>query len=171
MAQKKKHKSEDARITDLENLVMAFQDRFAGIEKQLAQGGRWPGPEPVAFYPVYMPTKGEPVGDDAVVPCLEAISTPIDGMHAYATVAANAACPDPKPADKASAALDARKNLMTFGKTWCDAGDRTCTSNSCVPVLSDIKVTGYKTSSRPKDGKKECIVTASITGTVSCQCE
>ena len=170
MAQEKTHKTEAERIADLEQMVMAFEDRFISLEQRRPQGG--PGLEPITFYPFYMPMKGDLISDDAATACFEDITTPIDGAFVYDMVATNEACPDPTPAQKAKAAIEARKNLAAFAKTWCEEGNRACTTpNGCTPVLSNIRVTAYTTGSRPKDnGKKACFVTASITGTVSCRC-
>ena len=169
MSQEKTHKTEVERIADLEQLAMVFEDRFVSLEQKRPQGGRL-GIGPIAFYPYYMPMKGELISDDVATACFEDITTPITGEAVYATVATNEACPDPTPAQKAKAAIDARKNLLTFATTWCQEGAGACaTPNGCTPVLSGIRVT-YTTGSRPIDGKKACFVTASITGTVSCRC-
>jgi hypothetical protein len=176
MSQENVYKSEDKRITDLEHLVVTFQDRFDRIERMMTQGGGWPGLEPITLYPVYMPGKGEPVGepirDDTATACFEDITTPIDGERVYRTVGADDPCPEPTPAQKAQAAIEARKNLLAFATTWCREGAGACaTPNGCTPVLSGIKVTTYTPGSRATDdGRKACFVTASITGTVSCRC-
>lgn len=170
MSQEKMHKTEAERIADLEHAVLAFEDRFVSLEQRRPQGR--PGLEPIAFYPFYMPMKGELVSDDAATACFEDITTPMEGEFVYKTVEANESCPAPTPAQKAKAAIEARKNLAAFAATWCEEGNRACTTpNGCTPVLSGIRVISYTTGSRPKDsGKKACFVTASITGTVSCRC-
>lgn len=171
MSQEKTYKSEDERITELEQHFMTVEDRLARIEKHLTGGGQRPGFESITFFPFYMPMKGDLISEDTSKMCFEDITTPMDGEHVYQTVAANAACPAPTPAQKAQAAIKARTNLMTFAKTWCAEGESECrTRNGCTPVLSGIKVNSYTPGSRAKEGRKECFVTASITGTVSCRC-
>lgn len=170
MSQEKTHRTEAERIADLENLILAYEDRFVSIERR-PQGGQGPVLEPITFYPLYTPMKGALISDDASTACFEDITTPMDGEAVYATVATNEACPDPTPAQKAKAAIEARKNLMAFATTWCKEGNQACTTpNGCTPVLSGIRVTTYTPGSRAKEGQKECFVTASITGTVSCRC-
>jgi hypothetical protein len=110
------------------------------------------------------------IPEEKVPPCRESIGTMMDGEFIYATVNQKEDCLAPSPEDKAEADNNARNNLMKYGERWCKKGR--CVSGECLPTLSDIKNQGYKIDPQPKSGgKKDCVVIATISGTVSCSCK
>ncbi len=107
--------------------------------------------------------------------CFTEVTTAIDGAPVlYESVAENEQCPPPKPGAKAGAALLGRTALLEFGTAWCGAAPaNSCeTPNTCKPqVVGSITVNDYSITSAIVNNRRECSVSANVTGTMSCNCE
>lgn len=180
MSNESGHLSEDERISDLETTVKSFKAQFESLQSRISTSSTQLGfGVPLTSYPLFMPVvslQGDPGVAAARAPgssCFESVTTPMEGENEYKIVEPNVDCLPSSPAEQAGAVIDARKNLVTFGETWCAAGNANCNSNLCEPRLSGtISVTKYVDGDRPApNNKKACFVTAFTTGTVSCQCK
>lgn len=107
---------------------------------------------------------------DAQTVCYEEITTSKSGTISYKNVGGNEDCPEPTPQDEANADRAAMANMRAYGQAWCE--NNTCGSGkSCRPTITETRNTGYVKSSRPApEGKKDCLLTSTISAKVSCYC-